>query len=90
MLCKFWQVSAFIYSLLAQGKIVSVQRMSLTSLISTWSTILKQERLITTQYFILVALIHQHWSQLGKQYTLSSVFPLNNHFISAIAVELVT
>lgn len=35
MLYKFWQVSAFIYSLLAQAKIVSVQRMSLTSIIST-------------------------------------------------------
>lgn len=90
MLCKFWQVSTFIYSLLAQARIVSVQRMSLTSIISTWSTILKKEHLITTQYFILVALIHQNWLQLGKQYTLSPVSPLNNHFISAIAVELVT
>lgn len=90
MLYKFWQVSAFIYSLLAQAKIVSVQRMSLTSIISTWSTILKKEHLITTQYFILVTLIHQNWLQLGKQYALSPVSPLNNHFISAIAVELVT
>lgn len=43
--------------------------MNLKSVIITWSTILKQDFLVTTQYLILVSLINQNWLHFGKQYT---------------------
>lgn len=43
--------------------------MNLKSVIITWSAIQKQDCLVTTQYPILVALIHQNWLHFGKRYT---------------------
>lgn len=73
-----------------------IQRMTLESVINAWSAILKQDCLVTTQYFVVVVFIHQNWLHFGKQWTyfffsLSTQQPLylsNNNWAAKVAAVL--